>query len=214
MEESTSREKILKRVRDAQLNKPLASVKDLNWKTGVLNDMDESIDLHFVEEFKKASGQFEYCENEQIFSESFKILLENNNWTPFCFDQKIRKILSKYDIATLSDQKDFNTLQVGITRCEYLIARHGSIMVSAAQNSGRKLNIFPEVHVVLAYTSQLQAELKDALLAIRQKYNGTLPSMISIITGPSRTADIEKTLVMGAHGPKELYLFLIEDRSI
>jgi L-lactate dehydrogenase complex protein LldG len=46
---------------------------------------------------------------------------------------------------------------------------------------------------------------------ITKKYGNKLPSMISMITGASRTADIEKTLVMGAHGPKELVLFLIDD---
>jgi L-lactate dehydrogenase complex protein LldG len=51
------------------------------------------------------------------------------------------------------------------------------------------------------------------LRLIRKKYEDGFPSLISFITGPSRTADIEKTLVMGAHGPKELYVFLIEDKS-
>jgi L-lactate dehydrogenase complex protein LldG len=53
-------------------------------------------------------------------------------------------------------------------------------------------------------------DLKDAFNAIHEKYSGKLPSMVSVITGPSRTADIEKTLVMGAHGPRELFLILVE----
>ncbi len=63
---------------------------------------------------------------------------------------------------------------------------------------------------MIAYTSQLVPDLKDALAGIREKYGNKIPSMISVITGPSRTADIEKTLVMGAHGPKEIYVFLTE----
>jgi L-lactate dehydrogenase complex protein LldG len=47
---------------------------------------------------------------------------------------------------------------------------------------------------------------------MRKKYLASLPSMMTLITGPSRTADIEKTLVMGAHGPRELYVFLLEDQ--
>jgi L-lactate dehydrogenase complex protein LldG len=46
-----------------------------------------------------------------------------------------------------------------------------------------------------------------------EKYNSNLPSMISIASGPSRTADIEKTLVLGAHGPKEVYLFFIDQHA-
>lgn len=53
--------------------------------------------------------------------------------------------------------------------------------------------------------------LKDALRELKNKYNDQLPSMTTIITGPSRSADIEKILTTGAHGAKELYLFLIDD---
>ena len=48
-------------------------------------------------------------------------------------------------------------------------------------------------------------------LGIREKYKTRLPSQITLITGPSRTADIEKTLVLGAHGPKELHVFILNN---
>ena len=110
-----------------------------------------------------------------------------------------------------SDESQFNNLRVGITGCEYLVARLGSIVVSSGQMSGRKLNVYPEIHIVIAYRSQLVPDIKHAMKALKQKYESNLPSMISFITGPSRTADIEKTLVMGAHGPKDLYLFFIDN---
>ena len=70
--------------------------------------------------------------------------------------------------------------------------------------------MYPETHVVIAYVHQLVDDLKDAFEALQARYQGKLPSMISVVTGPSRTADIEKTLVMGAHGPRELFLILVE----
>ncbi|MBP6687047.1 MAG: LUD domain-containing protein, partial [Lacibacter sp.] len=76
--------------------------------------------------------------------------------------------------------------------------------------SGRTTSVYAPVHVCIAYASQLVYDLKDALLALREKYNGQLPSFISFATGPSRTADIEKTLVVGVHGPKEVFVFLID----
>ena len=84
-------------------------------------------------------------------------------------------------------------------------------MVSSKQMSGRRLNVYPEVHIVLAYASQLVPDLKQALKQVKLKYEPNYPSMITFITGPSRTADIEKTLVLGAHGPKEIYVFLVDD---
>jgi L-lactate dehydrogenase complex protein LldG len=98
--------------------------------------------------------------------------------------------------------------EVGVTGCEFVVARLGSIMVSS--KNSRRLNVYPETHVVIAYVHQLVDDLKDAFSAIQEKYSGKLPSMVSVITGPSRTADIEKTLVMGAHGPRELFLILVE----
>ncbi|HXC05957.1 MAG TPA: LUD domain-containing protein, partial [Bacteroidia bacterium] len=73
------------------------------------------------------------------------------------------------------------------------------------------LLVLPNYHIVVAYTSQLVLHLKDALKGIKDKYGAQPPSMITAIAGPSRTADIEKTLVQGAHGPKEIYVMLIDD---
>ena len=87
-------------------------------------------------------------------------------------------------------------------------------MVSSKSSPGRKISVFPEIHLVVGYTSQLVPDLKQAIQNVKKKYQDNYPSIISLITGPSRTADIEKTLVMGAHGPKELYVFLIENNDL
>ena len=97
-----------------------------------------------------------------------------------------------------------------ITGCEYLVARTGTIVMSTAQQSGRTVSVYAPVHICIAYSSQLVYDIKDALLQIKEKYSGNTPSLITFATGPSRTADIEKTLVTGVHGPKEVYCFLIE----
>ena len=55
-------------------------------------------------------------------------------------------------------------------------------------------------------------DIKDALSYMQRRYGDQIPTMVSTVTGPSRTADIEKRLVLGAHGPKELYVLLLEDR--
>lgn len=98
--------------------------------------------------------------------------------------------------------------QLGITGCDALVAQTGSIVVSAHSAGGRALSILPPVHLVIARRDQLVPDLTAALVHLRQRYAGQWPSNLSVITGPSRTADIEKILVMGAHGPKRLALFL------
>ena len=99
---------------------------------------------------------------------------------------------------------------MSITGCEYLVARTGSIVMSSAQTSGRTTSVYAPIHICIAFTNQLVYDIKDALAAAKNKYGDKLPSMITFASGPSRTADIEKTLVVGVHGPKEVYLFLIE----
>ena len=83
-------------------------------------------------------------------------------------------------------------------------------MMSSAQQSGRTVSVYAPVHICVAYTDQLVFDIKDALLRMKEKYAEGLPSLITLATGPSRTADIEKTLVVGVHGPKEVFCFLIE----
>ena len=107
------------------------------------------------------------------------------------------------------DKNALESCDAGITSCEALVAQTGSMLVSSATSGGRALSILPHVHVVVATSDQIVATLADALHAAKARHDGHLPSMLSFITGPSRTGDIERILVLGAHGPKELILILV-----
>ena len=122
-------------------------------------------------------------------------------------------MFQQLDFRKVRIGKNLERADAGITLVECLIARTGTILLSSRLDAGRSLSIFPPVHIVVAYTSQLMYDMKEALAMLMQKYDGAIPSMINLATGPSRTADIEKTLVLGAHGPKEVYVFLIDDSS-
>ncbi len=210
MKDSTSKEKLLKKIRKALLEKrdnPYPNLED----TPVYNDIDEILEVVFAEQLTAVAGQFVYCENEIQFIENIILLAEKKGWRKiYCWEKPLQWLLEKYEYPYYSTEKDFEEAEVGFTLCEALIARNGSIMVSNANAAGRRLSIYPHCHVVVAYASQLVPDLKDAFKLIKSKYKNNMPSMISTVTGPSRTADIEKTLVLGAHGPKELYVFLLE----
>jgi L-lactate dehydrogenase complex protein LldG len=102
------------------------------------------------------------------------------------------------------DTRDLERCDVGITECDALIAQTGSVLVTSRSAGGRALSVLPPHHVVLARRDQLLADLPAAFALICQKYAGDYPSFISLITGPSRTGDIERILVLGAHGPRKL----------
>ena len=212
MEESTSKEKVLKKIRDALIEKTEAPFPLIDTDTSVYQPMEEPLDVTFAQELLKVSGKFVYCESDDEFLSVLQAFILEKDWPVlFCYDEKIQRLLKQGGIPYESSPDRFNEMQIGITRCEYLVARLGTVMVSSRVSPGRRMNVFPEIHLILATTSQLVPDLKQALQNIRKKYGEDFPSMISLITGPSRTADIEKTLVMGAHGPKELYVFLLED---
>lgn len=99
---------------------------------------------------------------------------------------------------------------IGLTECDALIAQTGSVLITNPSAGGRALSVLPPHHVVLARRNQLVSGLPEAFQLIKEKYGSNYPSMISFITGPSRTGDIERILVLGAHGPKKLTLFLLE----
>ena len=107
------------------------------------------------------------------------------------------------------DKTSLESCDAGITSCEALVAQTGSLLVSSATSGGRALSILPHVHIVVATCDQIVATLADALHAAKERHEGHMPSMLSFITGPSRTGDIERILVLGAHGPKELILILV-----
>ncbi|XHR30717.1 MAG: lactate utilization protein C [Chthoniobacteraceae bacterium] len=98
----------------------------------------------------------------------------------------------------------------GITACEALVAQTGSVLVTSRSSGGRALSVLPPHHVVVARREQIVADMTEAyaLLASRYAQSG-YPSMISFISGPSRTGDIERILVLGAHGPKRLTVLCI-----
>jgi len=107
------------------------------------------------------------------------------------------------------DVHSMEQCDAAITECDALVAQTGSVLVTNRSAGGRALSVLPPHHVVLARREQVLRDLPAAFQLLRQKYGANYPSMISFITGPSRTGDIERILVLGAHGPKKLTICLV-----
>lgn len=214
MKESTSREQILTKVRNALMEKTEIPYPDIDLTSDVLHPIDESdgLEVVFAEELINNKGQFIYCENEKQFIDYLHALMSENNWTQlWTTSKKVQSVFQASDFPFVVDETPLNHPIVGITDCEKLIARSGSVLVSDTRSVNRASFAFPDIHLVLAYTSQVVPSIKRALVELRISYNNQLPAQLTLISGPSRTADIEKTLVMGAHGPQQLIVFLIDD---
>ena len=163
----------------------------------------------FKSELEVISGQCFVCENTAEITLKIKEFLASKGISDiYCRDSRIAEMLTGANIAYTNNPDNFENMKVGITGCELLVARTGSVIITSATESGRQMSVFPPIHIVVANESQLVEYLDDAYVFLQKKYGEQLPSTISTITGPSRTADIEKTLVLGAHGPKEFVVFL------
>ena len=202
----------MKKERNAGIYQAECPYTETDFSSQVFVQPDDSPDIVFAQAFTTIAGQFVYCADEQDFIQNIRSVTSDLGWKNICcLDADIQTLLRSAEIDFFNDSAVLTRAEVGITGCEFLIARLGSIMISSASGSGRRLHVYPDVHVVVARSSQIVPDLTDALAAIREKYASSFPSLVSVISGPSRTADIEKTLVMGAHGPRELFVFLIDD---
>jgi L-lactate dehydrogenase complex protein LldG len=107
------------------------------------------------------------------------------------------------------DVRELESCDAGITECDALIAQTGSVLVTSRSAGGRALSVLPPHHVVIARREQLLPDLTAAFELLSRKYAPDYPSFISFITGPSRTGDIERILVLGAHGPRKLTILCV-----
>jgi len=210
---SKSRENILSKIRKGLGEEPLplpfpeAEKESLKIYGNISVDVIEL----FAENFIKLGGKFVFCEDERELLENLVYLHENRNWeTVLCAHQPTLDYFTKSNVQLLTPADvPVESADACITECELLLARTGSIMVSSALPMGRTSSIYYPAHICIAYINQVAGDMDEAIYFLKKKYGNNLPSMISLQTGPSRTADIEKTLVVGVHGPEEVFCFIV-----
>lgn len=102
---------------------------------------------------------------------------------------------------------------VGVTSADFCMADSAALVWGARPGQARTVSLLPSIHIAVIRMDQIIADLKElyALLTWDPEYNAEgLTNCMTFISGPSKTADIEATMVHGAHGPREVYIFVIE----
>jgi L-lactate dehydrogenase complex protein LldG len=208
MSTSASKENILKRIRQALSHPVSLPFPNSEGAQSVFKAPSDDDAVVFAEEFTKLQGKFAFCADDNDLVRQLSELIHEREWNSvYCREDAIKELIKN---IAVNHTDDLANCDVSITGCEYLVARTGTIVMSAAQQSGRTASVYAPIHICIAYNHQMVYDLKEALQFIKEKYNNRLPSLITFASGPSRTADIEKTLVTGVHGPKEVYCFLVE----
>ncbi len=207
---NTARENILRKIKQALAQPVPVPFPASEGTQQVYQPQTQEPALEFAENFTKLLGRFSFCADEKELVEQLQTLITTREWTKiYCRETELQQSLSTAGFRPVY-AADVASCDAAITGCESLIARTGSIVLSSAQQSGRTISVYAPVHICIAYTHQLSYDISDSLLKLREEYGQNFPSMVTLATGPSRTADIEKTLVVGVHGPKEVFCFLID----
>jgi len=99
---------------------------------------------------------------------------------------------------------------VGITGCFCAVAETGTLMMCSSPDTPAAVSLLPETHIAIVRASRIVPYMEDAWNLARAEL-GSLPRAVNFISGPSRTGDIEQTIVLGAHGPYRVHLVIVED---
>lgn len=209
---TTAKERMLKKIRQALLHKrenPYPDFEDMP----LYIDEKESLDMVFARALTDVGGHFVYCDGEINLVENLVAFVEENKVSKLgVWEAGLQNFLGQYGFPFVGGDISLEDIEVGVTSCECLVARNGSVLISNSSESGRALGIFPSRHLVIAKASQLVMDIKQAFALVKDKYQDHIPSMLSLVTGPSKTKLVGNTFRQGGVGTQQLYVFVLEDR--
>jgi L-lactate dehydrogenase complex protein LldG len=141
-------------------------------------------------------------------------------WIRKCLESPTVRIVSPRDLVQAEElPNNYNNALIqadlGITSCDYAIADSGTLVLISSKEQQQMISLVPTVHLCLLDASQLVENLSELLQELQEYFkckNGA-PQRITLITGPSRTADIEQTVTIGVHGPTGLHVLLFVGRN-
>ena len=184
--------------------------KELDYK--YLPKKDEYIEERFTKNFSENGGKFLYASTREECNDFFQKILDENNWnkkTILCFKKSL--ISDFFDDINFETNKTNLNSNLLITGCEFLVAKDGSILVSAHQIKSYKIKDIPMNIIVLAKTSQLSETVSKGLEGIRIKYSNNLPSNITSIKNFNCEENEKLNFLTYGTSSKNLYLILLED---
>ncbi len=215
----SSREAILSRIRTALADEPPREEPPVPELWPRTNPSTEELLKRFLEEIEAVTGEVIRSESMDDARGKLKGLLEElechqlgTTDNPLC-----RELTAGMDGAELElghcepTSQELGRLIVGLVGADTLLADTGTCMVACATPHDRMMCYLPPVCIVIAKTDQLVEHMPEAWDTIAPRVaDPELRGEFVFITGPSRTADIEKILILGVHGPKRLIVLLVD----
>jgi L-lactate dehydrogenase complex protein LldG len=222
---NNAREQILKNLRQSPLETSQKPILSVYRDASIYRNLDAARQnplQAFAQKISALKGEFYRVKDEPAAAKTLRELL-SSVVAPTSAAARHRHVLLdpifaadswlQENVQLIADQKisspDFADFTAGVTTVDFLVARTGSLVLSTATAGGRRLSVLPPFHIAIATTEQIVASLDEALQLYSERGEPSRSSYATIITGPSRTSDIEKILVLGAHGPKRLAVVMV-----
>ncbi len=211
---STTRELILAHVQEALAGAAVPPFEaSASQKRAVLPAVTDLIP-QFAANAEFLRAEFHVCADEAAAKEKIAELATRHDWKKIAMHRGVLtsavapSALPVLDATEGYDVNELESCDAGITECDALVAQTGSVILTTRSGGGRALSVLPPHHVVVARREQLLPDLPAAYELVQQRYGAQWPSLTTLITGPSRTGDIERIIILGAHGPKKLTVVL------
>jgi L-lactate dehydrogenase complex protein LldG len=176
----------------------------------------ESVDSEvasFLDEIKKLSGVGEKLSSAEIQSALKNLVTEQNIlkatvWNTTLLDQlQIAEHLCALGVELVSpnaDKHEMALCDLGITEADYILPETGTLVLRSSSEKPRAVSLLPRVHLAIVLPDKLRADMHQVFAEAKDSH------YLVFITGPSRTADIELTVTLGVHGPKNLYVWMLD----
>jgi len=170
----------------------------------------------FAEELENLGGTVIRCSSEADMVERLDDLLKTlqpsavGTWgEPVVENDRFEEVLNDYTVLRWGEvgSRDFAVADVGITGCDFAIADTGTVVLSASRVRGRSVHLLPSVHIAVVRESQVRTRMGEVFADLADA--GSLPSSVLLVSGPSRSSDIENDLSIGVHGPGAVYALVV-----
>ena len=235
---SNSREEILKRIRKGlhrlaivrgtseNMSPSLSSYKETQQKLEklhkeIIERKSFLVDM-FVNEITKVSGKAFILKSENEIKDYVIRLVEEHSakslaiWeSDFLKQINLREFLENKGLkfAPPNSKEEMAKADIGITEADFGIADTGTLVLIANEKQPRSVSLIPPIHVAILHSDVILEKMEDVFAILKNSLDETgsiakLTSCITFITGPSRTGDIELNIILGVHGPKELFVLI------
>ena len=221
---SDAREEILRRVRDGLGQVPIGP--ELPWEMGpdaltpgAPRDLDEPAPrlARFREMLERVGGRFHYARGGAEATAFVREIVRETGASRIVYSDAREVRLRVEDLSDEleliphdADRDELLDADLGLTTAQWGVAETGTIVLESAAEHHRFASLLPPVHVAILEEANIVATLNDVLRELKTIDLENMSRTITMITGPSRTADIELTLVVGVHGPRELHVIVLE----